>query len=159
MDTVTFRISKQHKPYFDHPMNADILEAWATALMSGRYEQCMDTLYDGDGYCCLGVAECEINHKDPKKIEGFGTPKSLVEDDYYNYDKSSEEISEALADLLHLYHPELPDILMEEVNFKWDVGDLIAQFDSLNDIWKLTFKEIAELIVNQTITLEDRRFT
>lgn len=29
---------------------------WVKALRSGNYEQCQSSLYDGNGYCCLGVA-------------------------------------------------------------------------------------------------------
>ena len=29
---------------------------WIEALRSGDYEQCTDRLFDGKGYCCLGVA-------------------------------------------------------------------------------------------------------
>lgn len=35
-------------------------ERWLQALESGKYEQCKDELWDGDGYCCLGVA-CAID--------------------------------------------------------------------------------------------------
>jgi hypothetical protein len=31
------------------------IETWVTALESGEYSQCTYSLYDGEGYCCLGV--------------------------------------------------------------------------------------------------------
>jgi hypothetical protein len=31
------------------------IETWVTALESGEYSQCTHSLYDGEGYCCLGV--------------------------------------------------------------------------------------------------------
>lgn len=31
-------------------------EKWLQALESGDYDQCRGMLYDGTGYCCLGVA-------------------------------------------------------------------------------------------------------
>jgi hypothetical protein len=31
------------------------IETWVTALESGEYDQCTQALYDGVGYCCLGV--------------------------------------------------------------------------------------------------------
>jgi hypothetical protein len=31
------------------------IETWVTALESGEYSQCEGALYDGEGYCCLGV--------------------------------------------------------------------------------------------------------
>lgn len=29
---------------------------WVAALRSGQYKQCQYTLYNGEGFCCLGVA-------------------------------------------------------------------------------------------------------
>lgn len=37
------------------PTKKDILK-WTAALRSGRYKQTTDSLQDGHGYCCLGVA-------------------------------------------------------------------------------------------------------
>jgi hypothetical protein len=31
------------------------IETWVTALESGEYDQCEGALYNGEGYCCLGV--------------------------------------------------------------------------------------------------------
>jgi hypothetical protein len=31
------------------------IETWVTALESGEYDQCSGALYNGEGYCCLGV--------------------------------------------------------------------------------------------------------
>lgn len=35
-------------------------EAWLTALESGEYEQARGLLFDGNGFCCIGVA-CKIS--------------------------------------------------------------------------------------------------
>ncbi len=40
-------------------MNKEIKEKWIAALRSGEYEQAKGSLYDGTGYCCLGVL-CRI---------------------------------------------------------------------------------------------------
>ena len=37
-------------------MDYDFAMKWADALESGKYKQTKGVLYDGDGYCCLGVA-------------------------------------------------------------------------------------------------------
>lgn len=37
-------------------MSPDFKKRWLDALRSGTYPQCRLTLYDGAGYCCLGVA-------------------------------------------------------------------------------------------------------
>lgn len=34
-------------------------KAWVAALRSGEYQQTREVLFDGTGYCCLGVA-CEL---------------------------------------------------------------------------------------------------
>ena len=37
------------------PSAKSLLKKWVSALRSGKYKQCESTLYDGKGYCCLGV--------------------------------------------------------------------------------------------------------
>jgi hypothetical protein len=36
-------------------MNRTLLDIWTTALRSGEYDQTRGALWDGAGYCCLGV--------------------------------------------------------------------------------------------------------
>ena len=36
-------------------MDKAIKEKWVKALRSGRYKQAKECLYNGGGYCCLGV--------------------------------------------------------------------------------------------------------
>lgn len=36
-------------------MEPSLKEAWMSALKSGEYKQSHRVLYDGNGYCCLGV--------------------------------------------------------------------------------------------------------
>lgn len=36
-------------------MNAELKATWIAALRSGAYQQCRRLLYDGKGFCCLGV--------------------------------------------------------------------------------------------------------
>jgi hypothetical protein len=38
-------------------MLTEIQEKWLKALESGEYKQCTEALFDGTGYCCLGVAD------------------------------------------------------------------------------------------------------
>lgn len=42
---------------------------WLEALESGEYKQCKTTLYDGVGYCCLGVAVKAVLNKPLKEYE------------------------------------------------------------------------------------------
>jgi hypothetical protein len=39
------------------PEQAQLRQEWVEALESGEYLQCERRLYDGVGYCCLGVLE------------------------------------------------------------------------------------------------------
>jgi hypothetical protein len=41
-------------------MDVEIGRKWVAALRSGEYPQTTDVLYDGCGYCCLGVLACVI---------------------------------------------------------------------------------------------------
>jgi len=40
-------------------MKIEIADKWIAALRSGEYQQTVGRLYDGRGYCCLGVL-CKI---------------------------------------------------------------------------------------------------
>lgn len=40
-------------------MKHEIAERWVAALRSGQYKQTKSVLYDGAGFCCLGVL-CEL---------------------------------------------------------------------------------------------------
>src|ERR1700746_4178083 len=41
-------------------MIKDVAEKWVAALRSGKYKQAKNHLYDGEGYCCLGVLAKEL---------------------------------------------------------------------------------------------------
>jgi hypothetical protein len=43
---------------------------WVEALRSGKYEQATETLSDGHGYCCLGVA-CKVAGKSDAEIANW----------------------------------------------------------------------------------------
>lgn len=50
---------------------------WVAALRSGKYRQTKEFLYDGDGFCCLGVA-CRVQRIGLLKINGeHFVPKAL----------------------------------------------------------------------------------
>ena len=40
-------------------MKTEIADKWIAALLSGEYKQAKGKLYDGEGYCCLGVL-CKV---------------------------------------------------------------------------------------------------
>lgn len=46
--------------------------AWVKALESGKYQQCRATLFNGEGYCCLGLA-CRVKGMRPRKCSYTGS--------------------------------------------------------------------------------------
>ena len=38
-------------------MKSEIKASWLEDLRSGKYQQCTGELFDGKGYCCLGILE------------------------------------------------------------------------------------------------------
>jgi hypothetical protein len=46
------------------------IETWVTALESGEYSQCEGALYNGEGYCCLGVYAKVVLGYDDEAIMG-----------------------------------------------------------------------------------------
>lgn len=54
-------------------MNAEIRDGWTAALRSGYYPQARQALYDGEGYCCLGVL-CEL-----ARLSGVDVPLEYEE--------------------------------------------------------------------------------
>jgi hypothetical protein len=92
---------------------------WVKALRSGKYKQTQGCLYDGYGYCCLGVA-CELAKKE-----------GIIED--YDGDMSFPPI--AVQNWLELssMDGELPD--------SYTHGSLIDYNDEGS-----SFKKIAQII-------------
>lgn len=54
-------------------MNPKDKKTWTTALRSGKYKQGSGQLvnYAGDKHCCLGVAQCAIGGRQPKRTAGL----------------------------------------------------------------------------------------
>lgn len=55
---------------------------WIEALRSGKYNQAREILYNGEGYCCLGIL-CDISGlgkwtEDREYINTFGDDSSLT---------------------------------------------------------------------------------
>ena len=98
-----------------------MLEKWLAALRSGDYQQGTGQLKNGDRYCCLGVA-CEIS--------GLGAWE------FDNY--------RCLSDV---HSGSLPKEVQRALGLASDVGWVGEKsLVSLNDIEKLTFNQIADLI-------------
>jgi len=56
-------------------MDAKLKAKWVEALRNGEYEQAHEKLFDGKGYCCLGVL-CQVAglpiRKDGGGVAGYG---------------------------------------------------------------------------------------
>ena len=61
-------------------MDKQIRDKWVKALRSGRYKQAREYLYDGRGYCCLGVL-ARVQGAKPNELED----QSLLEYDLKKY--------------------------------------------------------------------------
>ncbi len=57
-------------------MNPEIKAEWTKALRSGEYAQCRKTLFNGEGYCCLGVLVDVLGKKFPEKLNGITVEKT-----------------------------------------------------------------------------------
>ena len=51
-------------------MDKKLKARWLKALRSGKYAQCTRDLYDGKGYCCLGVLQKLVTRKNPPRRWG-----------------------------------------------------------------------------------------
>lgn len=114
---------------------------WLKALRSGEYTQGEETLYhpDDGSFCCLGVL-CEVNginrkymaHKEMPDCVGFG-----------------EELLEHHRSELH---PDLVNYSLSEAAWSVFYRGKLRPLSFLNDVKKLSFKQIANIIEKQVPT-------
>lgn len=104
---------------------------WAEALESGKYSQCNSELFNGSGYCCLGVWE-RINGHTDEGLSKRGLPTSL---------DNPTRIDDVLPQAIWVTHTS---------------GGLPLYFPNLNDTYDFSFAEIAQLLRgNEVIKDED----
>jgi hypothetical protein len=120
-------------------------EKWLEALRSGDYPQGKDWLFDGEGYCCLGVACMLIGHIDVDLLEGHSVPS---------------EIKEALVG------KEFPQELLTDPDaqkvFNPMDADLIQNLMAFNDgyaSWSSEIDLLKRTITNRDINVEKRKYT
>lgn len=115
-------------------MNKELVDKWVAALRSGEYKQTESVLFDGTGYCCLGVL-CKV-----------------VQDPIFHEDKKRYQWFDATA--------VVPVQIKEMVGLNSNVGEYTPPNNSssnnslrmseslvhLNDRKRLTFNEIADII-------------
>jgi hypothetical protein len=90
------------------------IETWVTALESGEYDQCKGALYNGEGYCCLGVYTKVVLGYDDEYImmdlainDGVGPKKAYdkimlsddMNEDVYNDGISMNDSGESFIDI------------------------------------------------------------
>lgn len=101
--------------------------AWFDDLESSRFAQCRYRLYDGSGYCCMGVGEVSIGHE-------------FYLDDDHGWAIPVGDFPES-----HVFTPHA----METLGFVTDTPFLHSgpfrgqSLAALNDGYGLTFPEIA----------------
>ena len=104
------------------------LKKWIKAMRSGNYRQTHYALKDGHGYCCLGVA-CEINKR-------LGQAENVCDPDLPNPTIFQEEYGFGLKGVLHCGGPK----------------GVCSSLSTLNDVYKLNFEEIANVIEKQILS-------
>lgn len=118
-----------YKLYLPHPEILAVNEAqrieWAEALESGEYEQCKAFMYNGTGFCCLGVLELikgrpkhvMLNKTTPARLsdpfrlnslEGLRLPQNIGIASTNLYPKL---IAENLNDRKHLAFPQIARLI------------------------------------------------
>lgn len=124
-------------------MRADIKRRWVDALRSGEYKQGKYRLAqsNGDdkvGYCCLGVL-CDL----VKNEVGMDWFEDLDSDDNV-YVMFGRDLMKGDS----TYPPgEVFSFVGEDVSNVFAFGDdIVFHLSTLNDNWKLTFDQIADII-------------
>ena len=72
-------------------MDKQIRDKWVRALRSGRYKQTQEYLYDGRGYCCLGVL-ARVQGAKPSEIKQEG----LLTGDLKKYSAGIRRLSQCV---------------------------------------------------------------
>ena len=114
-------------------MKTEIADKWIAALLSGEYKQAKGKLYDGEGYCCLGVL-CKV-------LGG----EFIKEDSYINHNVKDIWRCEGESEILTLSMKEKAGMSSLSGEYSIGVECNDAQLTRDNDDGK-TFKEIAAII-------------
>lgn len=117
-------------------MNIENVKKWVAALRSGKYKQCRNLLYDGVGYCCLGVV-CDLAGIIPEKIEtskgyyyqfdGSTTKLPIAAQKWLGTDQQSPHIGETTAIALNDVDLRSFNRIADEIEKHWLNGTSIDQ--------------------------------
>lgn len=128
------------------------LRRWIAALRSKKYQQGRGSLWcDDNSFCCLGVS-CEIEQipLDTEKGRFFPVESSDERDLTYGWDCAPDE-----GWFLEKYgfemdrHFTVPDFALTEEERGEDDYPSTAELISLNDDYKLSFDQIADILENE----------
>ena len=109
-------------------------DRWAAKLRSGKYKQCRRHLYDGEGYCCLGVGLMSL---DDLNLLEF----NIADLDFVSMPKDLGFISASkFEDDLEDYSFELEESSPHQSLFGADA------FSHMNDALGWSFDEIANVV-------------
>jgi hypothetical protein len=113
----------------DFKINLEEIKTWIDALRSGNYKQTRKVLQNSKGFCCLGVA-CDVFIPEDKKNKTIG--------------------KRYLIGNMPTEQPNAPDWLKKmDSDFEKKTGRYLT---SLNDHFKFTFMDIADVLEEVYIT-------
>ena len=102
---------------------------WVAALRSGKYKQTVLHLYDGVGFCCLGVM-CALRGAKLDEMDQMGLPAELPNfNELFNIDSDHADFFSG-------------GVQAWQVPYR---GEMVYLYE-LNDNYLLSFKQIANII-------------
>jgi len=140
----------------------EVKTLWLDALRSGKYRQTRNTLRRGDSFCCLGVL-CDVAVKSGLDLNISSTPQNgldLDDDVFYSYDHESGTLPLRVQEWagLDAANPTLRSIYYDDDTADFQPTELAPDpqhedvilghpsLAELNDIYELSFEQIAEIV-------------
>jgi len=80
-------------------MKKTIKKKWVKALLSDKYEQTIETLCDGDSYCCLGVLCRVIEGQLPSVVDLLENGDGELDSKTLNFCQLSKDNQKKLVSL------------------------------------------------------------
>lgn len=109
---------------------------WIEALRSGKYSQTTDTLQDGDGFCCLGVACKVLIPKKKQFTDSHGELQGIYPKKQFHSPNWLKNINDDLYNLQSEINNNNNNRRLSLVNLN---DDKRFTFDEIADILELTY--------------------
>jgi hypothetical protein len=131
-------------------MPKELKEKWVTALRSGEYQQGQNYLHveSNNSYCCLGVLQhcidgkCEMSVKSNNIVSAGELPtKEWAENHNIKFNGMSYGNGNSNQSQEYVY----PELYVKDDNGTIEYETAY----NLNDVWKMSFSQIADLIEEQ----------